>query len=289
MTRTLFKFSAIAVIMTILLCSTANRPNSDLIGYLRAAASLIWSEIENELPDDVVDNKAVLELSAAREQLIDRQVAINLSENKLRNLEDEIAKLEKAFEERGSLLASAFTVLRDAIDEKKSSVVFVGTEISLAQFKREIDGLLDLQKRDDETLNTMRQGQQRVAESISEGRAAVRDMKNGLAGIELRFDLLKTRREQAQLESRTLDLVHDVSGHDKSSTALISRSVDRLRNQVEALEVRNAVRSDTANLAQLHESKLQTSYDRLKALKQIALEVELKSLINHAEVASHVE
>ncbi|MCA9221074.1 MAG: hypothetical protein KDA71_12155, partial [Planctomycetales bacterium] len=73
----------------------AGRPVSDLLGYFRAGASTTVKSIEEEIPDVVHDEKAATELAAAREQLVDRQVQLNLSQNQLKNLEHEITALEQ--------------------------------------------------------------------------------------------------------------------------------------------------------------------------------------------------
>ena len=73
----------------------AGRPISDLFGYFRAGASTTVKSIEQEIPDAIHDEKTATELAAAREQLVDRQVQLNLSQNQLKNLEHEIVALKR--------------------------------------------------------------------------------------------------------------------------------------------------------------------------------------------------
>ncbi len=254
-----------------LLFFAAGRPVGDLFGYFRAGASTTVKSIEREIPDAVHDEKTKAELAAARDQLVDRQVQLNLSQNQLKSLEHEIEALDKAVADRSQVLASAYPVLQNALDTKQPSISFVSTNFSLDEFQREVDDLLSMQQRDENALRIKRDGFRRLQQSVADGEQALTSMKSKMLEIEQEFAILKTRRDQARMEAETLDLVAGVTSAGKSSTANAGVSVDRLGDQVEGLEARNAARRDVASVDQrVTTGKLTQTFNRLEALKRYA-------------------
>lgn len=249
----------------------ARRPISELFGYFSAAASTTVKSIEQELPDVIRDEKAAAELSAARQQLVDRQVQLNLSQNQLKNLRAEIESLTKSIGGRKQVLASAYPVLQQALDGGQNQVTFVSNDFTLGDFQHEIDDLLALQERDEIELRIKQQGYDRLLASVTEGEAALVEMKNRLLEIEQEFAVLKTRRDQARMESETLDLVASATA-DRSSTATsVGATVKRLEGQVEQLEARNEARRGMTPVDErVAKGKLTGSFNRLEALKKYA-------------------
>ncbi|MCA9130021.1 MAG: hypothetical protein KDB22_23195 [Planctomycetales bacterium] len=249
----------------------AGRPVTDLLGYFRAGASTTVKSIEAEIPDRVHDEKAASELAAAREQLVDRQVQLNLSQNQLKNLEHEIVSLQEAVADRAQVLASAYPVLQTAIDARDEQITFVSTNFSLDEFQHEIDDLLSMQERDENALRIKQAGYERLQQSVADGVSALSVMKNEILEIEQVFVILKTRRDQARMESETLDLVAGAASSADSSTLAIGSNIDRLQGQVEHLEASNAARRDVAPVSQRSSTgKLTQSFNRLDALKKYA-------------------
>lgn len=260
-----------AVLVMASLFIVAGRPLTELLGYLRAGASTSVKKIEDEIPDAIHDEKAATELAAAREQLVDRQVQLNLSQNQLKNLEHEIASLEKAVADRGQVLASAYPVLQNAVNDGKGEVTFVSTNFSLSDFQHELDDLLSMQERDENALRIKKAGFERLKQSVDEGESALAAMKNEMLEIEQEFAVLQTRRDQARMEADTLDLVAGATSSSQSSTANIGKSIERLEGQVEQLEARNSARRDVAPINE-HAAggRLTKTFNRLEALKKYA-------------------
>jgi peptidoglycan hydrolase CwlO-like protein len=179
----------------------ANRPISQVFGYLRAGASTTVKSLENEIPDAIHDEKAQAELTASRQQLVDRQVQLNLSQNQLKGLQNEITSLTEAIGGRKQVLGSAYPVLQKALDGGQEQVTFISTKFSLNDFQHEIDDLLAMQDRDENALRIKQQGYDRLAGSVADGEAALTEMKNRLLEIEQEFAVLKTRRDQARMEA----------------------------------------------------------------------------------------
>ena len=125
-------FSGVTVAVLAGLFFVANRPISHLIGYFRAGASTTVKTLEHEVPDVIHDEKTEAELTAARQQLIDRQVQLNLSQNQLQGLKNEINELTKSIRSREQVLASAYPVLDGALNDGQSEVMFVSTNFSLS-------------------------------------------------------------------------------------------------------------------------------------------------------------
>jgi hypothetical protein len=262
----------------------ADRPISELLGYFRASASTTVKAMEEEIPDVIHDEKTEAELSAARQQLVDRQVQLNLSQNQLKGLENEISTLRQSIDGRKDVLASAYPVLQNALDLQESQVMFVSTKFTLTDFQGEIDDLLALQDRDEHALNIKQQGYERLASSVADGEAALTEMKNRMLEVEQEFAVLKTRRDQARMESDTLDLVAGATNDRSSTSAHIGDSVDRLAGQVETLEARNAARRDVASVEQrVSTGRLTQSFNRLEALKKYAAAAKDQDLAEQTE------
>ncbi len=253
----------------------ANRPISEFFGYLRAGASTTVKSLENDIPDVIHDEKAQAELTAARRQLVDRQVQLNLSQNQLKGLQNEIGALTESIGRRKQVLGSAYPVLQKALDDGQNQVTFISTQFSLNDFQHEIDDLLAMQDRDENALRIKQQGYERLAGSVADGEAALSEMKSRLLEIEQEFAVLKTRRDQARMESETLDLVASATADRSSTTANVGTSVKRLSEQVEELEARNEARRDVAAVDQrASKGKLTQSFNRLEALKKYAADAE---------------
>jgi peptidoglycan hydrolase CwlO-like protein len=253
----------------------ANRPISEVFGFVRASASTTVKSLENEIPDVIHDEKAQAELTAARHQLVDRQVQLNLSQNQLKGLQNEIGALTESIGGRKQVLGSAYPVLQKALDGGQEQITFISTKFSLNDFQHEIDDLLAMQDRDENALRIKQQGYERLAGSVADGEAALTEMKNRLLEIEQEFAVLKTRRDQARMESETLDLVAGATAEGSSATANVGTSVKRLEGQVEQLEARNEARRDVAAVDQrASQGKLSQSFNRLEALKKYAAEAE---------------
>ncbi len=260
-----------AVLVMACLFIVAGRPLTELLGYFRAGASTTVKKIEDEIPDAIHDEKAATELAAAREQLVDRQVQLNLSQNQLKNLEHEIASLEKAVADRGQVLASAYPVLQNAVNDGKGEVTFVSANFSLSDFQHELDDLLSMQERDENALRIKKAGFERLKQSVNEGASALAAMKNEMLEIEQEFAVLQTRRDQARVEADTLDLVAGATSSSQSSTANIGKSIERLEGQVEQLEAHNSARRDVAPVNQRAATgKLTKTFNRLETLKKYA-------------------
>ena len=261
------------VLSLVALFVVANRSLGDLLGYFRAGASTTVKSIENEIPDAIHDEKTQAEMTAARKQMIDRQVQLNLSQNQLNGLKEEIEALVAAVNSRKQVLASAYPILEQATNGHQSQVTFVSTKFSLPEFQHEIDDLLSMQERDETALKIKQQGYERLASSVADGEMALAEMKNKMLEIEQDFAVLKTRRDQAHMESATLDMVAGATSDGSSTTASVGKSVERLAGQVEQLEARNDARREVASVEQrVSSGKLTQTFNRLEALKRYASE-----------------
>jgi len=111
-----------------------------------------------------------------------------------------------------------------------------------------------------------------VAVDIAQNRNDVlmAEMRRQLDETEQEVAVLRSRREQAETESQTLDLVSEATADTESVTGLMSRGVERLRTQVDGLEARNAARRDIAPV-RVRESggAVSRSFNRLESLKAI--------------------
>ncbi len=99
---------------------------------------------------------------------------------------------------------------------------------------------------------------------------ALADMRRGLDDTEQQVTLLKTRREQAEVESQTLDLVNAATTTQDTVAASLNKSVDRLKDNVSKTEARNEACRSTASVTERSNSnQVARSFNRLESLKAI--------------------
>lgn len=76
------------------LFAASSRSVWDFAGYFRAGADQTVDNLTQQLPTEVQDRKMQNQLQSARQELIDRQVALTLSRNQVEQLQQETAKLD---------------------------------------------------------------------------------------------------------------------------------------------------------------------------------------------------
>ena len=217
------------------------------------------------------------ELRHARQELIDRQVQLNLSRNQIDQLRDEVAKLTASVARRQRLLAEAYPLLKAAIDGQQTAVRFASTDFTMPDFDGEIDDLMQVvgrhslmtqQDRETRQLQVKRDGLARLEKSLHDGEQAIAEMRHGLETTEQEVAILKSRREQAQIESSTLDMLTSVTANQQTSGASIGQDVERLKANVEQIEARNEARRDTASVNDRQpRNQISRSWNRLEELK----------------------
>lgn len=248
------------------LFAASGRSVWDFTGYFRAGADQTVDNLTQQLPTEVPDRKMQNELQVARQELIDRQVALNLSRNQVEQLQQEIAKLQTSVAGREQLLAQAYPVLKRAIDRQEEKIRFASTDFTMGDFQREIDDLITQQDRETRQLEIKRAGLARIETSMGEGEKAVAEMRQALEGVEQEVAVLKTRREQAEVESSTLDLISSVTATQNSTTASIGSEVGRMQQEVQTMEARNDARRSMA-AADAPDGRLTRAWNRLDTLK----------------------
>ena len=250
--------------------AVAGRGTRELKGFVQASADRAADGVSESLPEDVHDRKIDQEMKQVRLDLIDRQVQMNLSSRKIEELTAEVTKLTGSTERRQRLLAEAYPILKAAIDSQQASLKWANQEFSLPAFQKEIDDLLAMQDREAHQLNIKREGLTRLKKSVDEGELALTEMRRGLDDTEQKVALLQTRREQAEVESQTLDLVNAATTNQDTVAASLNKSVDRLKENVGKTEARNEARRGTASVAERTGSnQVARSFNRLESLKAI--------------------
>ena len=250
--------------------AVAGRGTRELKGFVQASADRAADGVSESLPEDVHDRKIDQEMKQVRLDLIDRQVQMNLSSRKIEELTAEVTKLTGSTERRQRLLAEAYPILKAAIDSQQASLKWANHEFSLPAFQKEIDDLLAMQDREAHQLNIKREGLTRLKKSVDEGELALTEMRRGLDDTEQKVALLQTRREQAEVESQTLDLVNAATTNQDTVAASLNKSVDRLKDNVGKTEARNEARRGTASVAERTGSnQIARSFNRLESLKAI--------------------
>ena len=75
--------------------------------------------------------------------------------------------------------------------------------------------------------------------------------------------MLETRREQAEVESSTLDLISSVTARQHSTTASIGGDVARMQQEVQTIEARNQARRSMTPAAEAPYGRLTQAWNRL--------------------------
>ena len=120
------------------LFAASSRSVWDLTGYFRAGADQTVDNLTQQLPTEVRDRKMQNELQVARQELIDRQVALSLSRTRSINCSRR-SRTGTSIAGREQLLAQAYPVLKRAIDRQEETIRFASTDFTMSDFQREID------------------------------------------------------------------------------------------------------------------------------------------------------
>jgi polyhydroxyalkanoate synthesis regulator phasin len=245
------------------------RSVSDLTGYFQATADTTVDNLTEHIPEPIQDRKLENELHVARQQLIDRQVELNLSRSQVDRLRKDVQDLDGSVARRQRLLAEAYPVMKDAVDQQRTSVRFASTDFTMAGFQKEVDDLLAQQERESRQRAIKRDGLARLEKSLTDGEWALTEMRTALEGLDQEVAVLKSRREQAQVEGATLDLISSATTGQQTVASSVGQSVDRLKTDVAKLEARNDVRRDLAPVAARPSNQLGRAWSRLESLKAI--------------------
>ena len=249
----------------------AGRSLSGMWGYTRASAEGTVERLEHSLPQEVHDRKLQHELTQARREVIDRQVQLNQSKTQINQLRDDVRKLTSSLEVRKKLLTEAYPVLEQSERCRPEKVRFAGADYGLAEFQHEVDELMTMQESEQRQLAIKQQGLTRLETSEREAEAALTEMRRALEGAELEVTVLKSRREQAEIESRTLDMVDSVAAGSSAATDNVGKSLDRLRGDVTRIEAENDAKRTLAPAdAKTSTNRLARNWNRLESLKKLS-------------------
>ena len=251
-------------------CRWASGVPHEVDGYARATAESVAERVADAIPDDIRDRKFDHEVGAVRQEIIDRQVQMNLSQRQIERLEQEVASLTTGVDQRKRLLVEAYPVLKSAIDGQQKTVKFANQEHSLADFQKEIDDLLAMQDRETRQVEIKRVGLARLKKSAEEGQLALNEMKSALDHSEQEVAVLRSRRDQAEVESSTLDLVSSATSKRETVGTVMNDGLTKLKGNVDKLEARNEARRGMTSVGQRPSStSVGRSWNRLESLKAI--------------------
>lgn len=248
----------------------AGRGVGELRSWLRASADRSVAQITENLPQDVQDKKLQGDLTQVRQELIDRQVKLNLSKEQIGQLRADVERLELSLAGRKRLLAEALPVLQGAERENRARVKFASTDYPLDAFQRELDDLILLQERESKTLVLKSEGLKRLEASAREAELALAEMRRALDTAEQEVDILKSRREQAEIEARALELVGNASVRNRDANESVGRSLSQLREEVSKLEARNDAQRTLAPVSERSSgNQLTRQWSRVEALQSL--------------------
>ncbi len=264
------KYAAITGIMVSLIIAGVRLIPRRADGYARATAETAVAHIEDAIPAEIHDKKLDNEVTSVRQEIIDRQVQMNLSSRQIAQLSDEVSRLTDSVASRKRLLADAYPTLKAAIDGQQKTLKFANQDYALENFQREIDDLLVMQDRETRQFEIKSKGLAHLKKSSEDGQAALNEMKHSLDTTEQEVALLRSRREQANTESLTLDLVSSATAKSETVGADLGASVARLKGKVDQVESRNEARRGMAGPDQRPASRnIDRHWNRLESLKAI--------------------
>ena len=266
--RSLYKISLGLLVLPVGLFFVAGRPLSELLGLFRASAGVAVDGVVEQVPTEVKDRKLDNDMQLQRRQLTDHQVALNLSRRELDVLAEQVKQLEDKAARRQRLLQEAYPVLQQATAENRTTVEFAGAQHTLVEFQQNLDALLAEDTREKRQLDIRRAGLAKLTTSIGDGERALTDMKDALLALEQEVELLRTRREQAELEGRTLDLVSAVAAAPGQATTAVGAQAEQLRKDATRLEAGNEARRAGLPTATTS-NPVARDWERLERLKSI--------------------
>ncbi|MSR59939.1 MAG: hypothetical protein EXS05_20260 [Planctomycetaceae bacterium] len=262
----------------------ARRSMGELKGFMRAGADTTLDELTSQIPREVHDRKREQDLAQVRQEMLDRQVQLTQSKNQILQLKKDVIFLTDSLERRQRLLAEAYPVLERAVHESAANVAFANQELPLTEFQHEVDDLLARQEREEKQLTIKRQGLDRLQRSEREAEEALADMRRALDEAALEAEILVARRQQAELEGKTLEMTAAVSSGTRGTDEAVGRSLARLRDEVTGIEAQNEARRLNAPAGSATgNNRLARHWNRLETLKAIHDKATLETTGKHAE------
>jgi hypothetical protein len=275
--KSLIKIVIGAVVLMGGLVVVAGRTLWDAADYFRATAQTTVDGLTSSLPREVHDNRLCNDLAQFRADLVQRRVNLNRSAREIEQLRCELKTQAERAERDRRVLAEACPILEAAARGNRATVKFATADLSLADFQREIDDLLARRARDTQELAIKRdtllrlEGRQRQAEQT------LADCGRALEAAEHEVALLKSRREHAEIEGRTIALVTAISDRLKAPRESVGDSLRRLRDEVTLLESRNEAERTLASTDNRPGAPtIVREFDRMQALKALQTEIRAK-------------
>ena len=264
------KLAVLTGCLVVVICGlfvVSSRSLSELTGYFRATADTTVDNLAQQVPDAIHDRKLENERQVARQQLIDRQVELSLSRSQLEQLRKDLTNLDASVARRQRLLAEAYLVMKTAVAGNQAIIRFASTDFAMADFQKEVDDLLALQQRESRQREIKGEGLARLEKSLSEGERALTQMCAALEQLDQEVAVLRSRREQAQVESATLDLIASATAGRQNVADDVNQTVVRLKQDVQKMEARNEARRSLAPVDARPGSQVGRAWSRLEALK----------------------
>ena len=110
----------------------------------------------------------------------------------------------------------------------------------------------------------------RLQNSVEQSEISVSEMKRAVDQTEQEVAVLRYRREHADVESQTLDLISSSTAKRETVGAVMNDGITRLKGNVNQLEARNETRRGRMSLDQRPSSNaVSRQWDRLESLKMI--------------------
>jgi hypothetical protein len=278
---TMKMLSEIAIGVVVLLAglvTVAGRTLRDAAGYVRASAGTTVDGLADSLPREVRDRKLDNDLAQVRAELVERRVKLNQSARQIEQLRSELNAQAERVERDRRVLAEACPVLEAATKGQRATVRFATAELSLADFQREIDDLLARRARDTRELTVKREALIRLEGRQRQAEQALADSGRALEAAEREVALLKSRREHAEIEGRTIALVTAISDSLKAPRESVGESLGRLRDEVAQLESRNEAQRMLAPVTNRPGAEIiGREFDRIQALQALQAEVQAEN------------
>jgi len=263
---------AVGVVITVLagFCGWASHVPRQLEGFARASAETAANRVVNAIPDEIHDRKLDNEVSTVRQEITDLQIQMNLSQRQVDQLRTDVDHLQERVERRKRLLIEAYPILKTATDHQQKTVTFANQEYSLSDFQKEVDELLSVQNHETRQVEIKRAALVRLQNSVEQSEISVSEMKRAVDQTEQEVAVLRYRREHADVESQTLDLISSSTAKRETVGAVMNDGITRLKGNVNQLEARNETRRGRMSLDQRPSSNaVSRQWDRLESLKMI--------------------
>jgi hypothetical protein len=215
---------------------------ADAFGVARASAAEVVERTMATIPDAVRDRRMDLEIATRRRQIHESKVALGVSRGRVERMRAALERDEAAAEMRTTILRDAAVALRAADREGRALVHLAGVDRPVADVREQVRELAAAEQGDRERTEDRRKSLARLLSGVEQAERCIARLEHSMTSLVSEVDMLRTRRFNAALESRNLDMIGAICAAADPTMSEIGGEAERLRQEILRLEIGNDAR-----------------------------------------------